>query len=113
MTEIQKTYTGILNDIAGKDWKTNDTWRVGSAGVAVAVSILGSGESKLKNITELVPDFSQTEVRTALMRLKKNGYVSSTEDGKYVLSVGRDESIADTLFWALLINVANGYMGRS
>lgn len=117
MTDIQKTYNKLLIEVSGKNWKLQDKdWRVGHAGAAIVVSFLENGELKLKTLVENIPDFSQTEIRLALKRLKDNGYFEKKErkDGYgYVLLTDKDVGIESPIFWALLINVANGFIDRT
>lgn len=111
MTEVQTTYRGMIKEISGKDWETDKSWREGNAGVAVAVSVLDDGNLDLSHLRKRLPEFTQTEVRSALSRLKRNGYFKYLRKEKeYRLCVSNDTSIEDGIFWALLANVAQGYM---
>lgn len=111
MTEVQQTYTGMLKDLSGEEWKQDDTWKVGNAGVAVAVSVLDDGNLQLQHLKERLPDFSQSEIRMAISRLKSNGYFHYDRSAKeYRLVVSSDTSIEEGVFWAILANVANGFM---
>lgn len=109
---IKKTYTDILNEVSGKNWKKDKTFRVGHAGVAITVSFLENGSLKLKTLIDNALDFSQTELRIALKALKENGYFEKNKKGEYRLSVGKDENLEGQIFWGLLINVAQGYLKR-
>jgi transcription initiation factor IIE alpha subunit len=115
MTEIQKEYTELLNEVSKKGWKDDKTFRIGYAGAAVVISFLNRGDLKLKTLAEDIPDFTQSEIRVALQRLKRNGYFSKEKrknDFGYVLHVDDDAGIESTIWWGLMINVANGFIER-
>ncbi len=115
MTDIQKTYTEILNQVSKKNWKQDKTFRIGHAGASIVVSFLENGELKLKTLVKNIPDFSQSELRIALQRLMKNGYFTKgkRKDGMgYILHTDKDAGIESSIWWALLINVANGFIER-
>ena len=111
--EIQKIYTEVLNEVSGKKWKTKKEWRIGHAGSAIVCSFLDDGSLKLSGLKDNIPDFSQTEIRMALKRLKENGYFSKNKKGQYQLSIDEGTEVTDVIFWGLLINVANGFIKRT
>lgn len=111
MTEVQTTYQGMIKELSGENWEQDKSWREGNAGIAIAVSALDDGKLDLSHLKKRLPDFSQTEIRSALNRLKGNKYfVYDRKEKLHRLSVGGDTSIQETVFWALLANVAQGYM---
>ena len=110
---IQKIYTKVLKEVSGKDWKTNKTFRIGHAGGAITCSFLENGSLNLSELKKNIPDFSQTEIRIALKRLKENGYFEKNKKGQYKLSIDEGIAITDEIFWGLLINVVNGFINRT
>lgn len=115
MTEVQTTYRELIEELGNKEnWQNkSDAYRVGNAGIALTVSFLTDGSLNLKHLKEQIPDFSQTELRSALANLKQNKFFTYDRKRKqHILSVDKDLSIEDGLFWALLSNVANGFINR-
>lgn len=112
MSKIRTAYNEVLTAISGKKWKEDKTFRVGNAGVGVVISFLDNRSLKLNDLVKKLPDFSQSEIRTALKNLKDNEYFTKDKDGQYLLSVDKDTNLEDAVFWALLANVAQGFIQR-
>lgn len=120
MTDIQKTYREIIVAVDGRKGITFDKatapteHRLGSAGMAITVSVLDDGNIKVNHLIKRLPDFTQSEIRTALGNLRRNGYfVFDRKDRLYRVALGDDESQAtDGIVWALLGAVANGWLKR-
>ncbi len=113
MTKAQEIYIPLIEDVGEKGWKkSSSAFRVGNAGIAITVSFLTDGRLHLAHLKKQIPDFSQSELRTALKELKQNRYFEKDKKGDYKLSVDKDTSIEDTIFWALLANVVNGFIKR-
>lgn len=129
MTAIQKSYTEILNSISGKSWKKDESGKIGSAGIAIVVSVLKDGIIKVNHLKSRLPDFTQTELRVALKNILKSEYLVADplndlmvtgknnrrlkEDEKtYRLSLAKDEKLEDGIFWALMAAVAQGWIER-
>jgi hypothetical protein len=112
MSKIPSTYNTILKSVSGKKWKDDKTFRVGHAGAAIVVSFLDNRSLKLSDLVKNLPDFHQSEIRTALKNLKANEYFTKDKDGQYLLSVDEGVNLADGIFWGLLINVAQGFIQR-
>jgi ppGpp synthetase/RelA/SpoT-type nucleotidyltranferase len=113
MTEIQTAYNKLLNQVSGKDWRKENKYNVGHAGLAIVVSFLHDRSLKLQELIKNIPDFSQTEIRQALKEIKSNGYFKKEKTGEYILNVDEDDSIESVVWWGLLINVAQGFIRRA
>ena len=121
MTNIQKSYRDVIVAVDGrkgitfKEATAPTEHRIGSAGMAIAVSVLESGDIRINHLTERIPDFTQTEIRTALSNLRKNGYfVFDRKEKLYRVALGDNETQAtDGVVWALLGAVANGWLKRT
>lgn len=115
MTKFQEAYREVIQEVSDTEWDKKDhAWRLGNAGVAIGLSVLEDGNAQLTHLKQRIPDFSQTELRMALARLKQNGFLHYEEDDKeYRLVVDKGTSVEDTLYWSLLANVANGFMERT
>lgn len=112
MSKIPSTYNSVLKSVSGKKWKDDKAFRVGHAGAAIVVSFLDNRSLKLSDLVKNLPDFHQSEIRMALKNLKANGYFMKDKDGKYLLSVDKGTNLTDGIFWALLVNVAQGFLQR-
>jgi hypothetical protein len=121
MTDIQKTYREVIVAVDGQKGMTFDkcikdtSCRVGDAGLAIAVSVLEDGILKLSHLKNRIPDFTQTEIRMALSNLKKNGYFEyDVKDKLYRVCLDSDGvKPTDTVVWALMATVAQGWLARS
>lgn len=120
MTNIQKSYREVIVAVDGRkgiDFKkatASTEHRIGSAGMAIAVSVLDDGNIEVKHLTERIPDFTQTEIRTALKNLRKNQYfVFDKKEKLYRVALGdTEEQSTDGVVWALLGACANGWLNR-
>ena len=123
MTDLQKSYREVIVAInsphKGKkptfgQAVKDETSRLGNAGVAVAITVMHTGEVKLQRLSKEIPDFTQSEIRISLSRLKKNGFFPySRKEKRYQLSLDEGVDIGDGIYWALLGAVANGFIERS
>ena len=111
---IQKEYKKLITQLAeNKEWqKKDDVYRVGNAGVAITISFLHDRILELRHLKKQIPDFSQSEIRLALKKLKENGYFNKNKNKEYVLSIDKGTDLTDIIFWALLVNVVNGFLDR-
>ena len=120
MTNIQKSYRDVIVAVDGRkgiDFKkaTAPTeHRIGSAGMAVAVSVLDDGNIEVNHLVKRIPDFTQTEIRTALKNLRQNKYfVFDKKEKLYRVALGdNEEQATDGIVWALLGACANGWLNR-
>jgi hypothetical protein len=114
MTEIQKTYREVLKEIAGPKWKQDSTSMQSNAGIAIALSVMDDGLLTIPHLKQRLPDFSQTDIRSALARLRRNGYFMR-EEGRYKLVIDKGIEVGgnETIFFALLGAVAQGWIERS
>ena len=76
MSEIQKTYRDIIKKL-GSDID-DENLRLANAGIATAIAVLKDGSIRIQDLKKRIPDFTQSEIRIALARLRKNGYFSAT-----------------------------------
>lgn len=124
MTELQKTYRDVIIAVDGRKGitfqKAKEDSGVGCAGIAIAVSVLEDGNIKLTHLKKRLPDFSQSDIRTALTNLRKNGYFAFDRKDKLYrvcLTSEQDEkdgiSATDGIIWALLSAVAQGLIVRT
>lgn len=130
MTDIQKSYTELLEQISGKDWKKDEKGKIGSAGISIVCSILEDGIIKINHLKSRLPDFSQTDIRIALKNIMRAGYLQAdplndlmvigknhrplkSDEKKYRLVLSSDEKIENSIFWALMGAVAQGWIERS
>lgn len=112
MSQIKKDYSSLLKEVCGRNWKNEKSYRVGNAGIALTVSFLHNRSLKIQDLVKNVPDFSQTEIKMALKNLMLNKFFEKDKDNKYVLSVDKDSGLESIIFWALLSNVAQGFIKR-
>ncbi len=120
MTDLQKTYKEVIVAVDGRKGMTfekikkEEKHQLGNAGIAIAVSVLNNGDIKINHLTKQIPDFTQTELRTALTNLRKNGYfVFDKKDKRYRVALGDNEQQStDIVVWALLGAVASGWIER-
>ena len=121
MTEIQKSYRKVITAVDGRKGitfekaTTSTEHRIGSAGMAIAVSVLDDGNIEVKHLLKRIPDFTQTEIRTALKNLRQNKYfVFSKKEKLYRVALGdTEEQATDGIVWALLGACANGWLQRA
>ena len=123
MTDIQKIYKEVIVAVDGRKGITFEKaikeTVVGNAGIAIAISVLNDGNIKINHLKSRIPDFTQTEIRIALSNLRKGGYfVFDKKDKLYRLSLisegDRKDGVseANSLIWALLCGVAQGWLRR-
>lgn len=102
----QELYVGMLEELE-PDWREQTGYgRDSAAGVAVACAVLNGEDPN----TETIPDFNAAQIKRAFTRLRKSGYFH--EDGERQLVVDDEDGIDSVFYWALLQNVARGFMER-